>query len=362
MPTAQKEPTLSLMEALDAFIKETQSGKRLQTNGKRITTGTITQYECLRKLLYEFETQHNFPLRIRLFHRQNKRVFEAEKKYWNRFYRKFLDFLYDTKKCYDNYVGAVIRALRVFFNYLQQTKGLPIGNFHKTFYAPKEEVQIVVLSPEQLQMLIDDKAFEDSLPAELQRVKDVFVFGCTVALRFSDLMNLQPHNLEIIHDRWYLKTTSIKTQTPTRVLLPDYAKAILKKYLKPKQKHLLPLYSKTHLNAQIKALAELAGWTTPLIKTRNRRGVPQVVYKESRTHYRFCDRLTTHTMRRTAITTMLSLGMPEHLVRKVSGHAPGSKEFFRYVSLSQTYLDTETSRVFDSLASSTPKPMAANHT
>ena len=53
---------------------------------------------------------------------------------------------------------------------------------------------------------------------------------------------------------------------------------------------------------------------------------------------------------RTAITTMLMLGMPEHLVRKISGHAANSKEFFRYVLLSQSFIDDETDRMFDKLA------------
>ena len=46
-------------------------------------------------------------------------------------------------------------------------------------------------------------------------------------------------------------------------------------------------------------------------------------------------------MRRTAITTLLNLGMPEHMVRKISGHAPGSKEFFKYVQYSQNFMDSE---------------------
>jgi hypothetical protein len=54
-------------------------------------------------------------------------------------------------------------------------------------------------------------------------------------------------------------------------------------------------------------------------------------------------------MRRTAITTMLRLGMNEQAVRRISGHAPGSKEFYRYVAYSQTFLDSETDRLFDRL-------------
>ena len=54
-------------------------------------------------------------------------------------------------------------------------------------------------------------------------------------------------------------------------------------------------------------------------------------------------------MRRTAITTMLSLGVPEQVVRKISGHSPSGKEFYRYVLWAQTYQDQETEKMFEKL-------------
>jgi intergrase/recombinase len=51
-------------------------------------------------------------------------------------------------------------------------------------------------------------------------------------------------------------------------------------------------------------------------------------------------------MRRTAITTLLILGVPENIVRKVSGHAPGSKEFYKYVGLAQEYMNQEISKAY----------------
>jgi thiaminase len=41
--------------------------------------------------------------------------------------------------------------------------------------------------------------------------------------------------------------------------------------------------------------------------------------------------------------------MPEQLVRRVSGHAPNSKEFYRYVAWAQTYQDQETEKAFSQL-------------
>ena len=46
---------------------------------------------------------------------------------------------------------------------------------------------------------------------------------------------------------------------------------------------------------------------------------------------------------------MLMLGMPEHAVKKISGHAENSKAFYRYVNLVQSYLDTYIDKVYEQL-------------
>ena len=114
----------------------------------------------------------------------------------------------------------------------------------------------------------------------------------------------------------------------------------------------MPPFNKVNLNLYLKQLMEKAGFTHPIMKTRERRGKSKEIIKrgeDKQTAYRFCDLVTTHTMRRTAITTMLSLGVPEQVVRKISGHSPGSKEFFRYVSFAQSYQDQETHKMFEKL-------------
>lgn len=181
------------------------------------------------------------------------------------------------------------------------------------------------------------------------KVKDIFVVGCTVALRYSDLINLKPSNLEKENNQWYLKVQSKKTQTYTKIKLPEYVVDIFTKY--KNKKRLLPFYNLVRLNLYLKRLCEKAGWSDEKIKTRQKRGIATVVFKDKKKkiHYRFCDHITSHTMRRTAITTMLRLQMPEYLVRKISGHAPGSKEFDKYVAISQNYLDVETDKVFEKL-------------
>ena len=338
----------NLLDLFDKFIRDSVSGRRLQRNGKRLRKETIQNYRYLQRLLIDFSVRKEFPLRIRNAVKLSKKEYAMERKYWKRFYREFTGYLYRDLDCFDNYVGSNMRMIRAFFNYLAIDLGLQIGTFHKNFYIAKEEIPIVVLSPEQLNFLIFDKVFESLLPEHLRKTKDIFVFGCTVALRVSDLMQLKLYNLEIIDEHYYLKVISKKTQSQTRIRLPEHAIEIINRY-RGKQRTLLPQISLFNLNNNIRQLMETAGWTDPCIKSRSKQGKIITIPKNSSPGqaYRFCDLVSSHTMRRTAITTMLRLGMPEHLVRKISGHSAGSKEFFRYVALSQLYIDSETEIMFN---------------
>lgn len=351
MITDSKKKELSFFDLYDKFLKDSVSGKRLQPNGKKITEGTIANYTYTKKLLQKFCIEKKFELRIRSVKTLTQRQTQTEKNYWAKFYKKFTEYLYNDCGCFDNYVGANIKNIRTFFGYLNKMLLLNVGDFHLQFYVRREEIAIVTLLPEELNFLIYNKAFEESLDAKFKRVKDVFVFGCTVALRFSDLLALKKSNIRIVNNNWYLLVRSKKTSVETQICLPDYAIEILQQY-KIKGGYLLPRFNITNLNLYVKELTEKAGLTHNIGKTRGRRGNSKEISRsdtKKKETYRFCDLVTTHTMRRTAITTMLCLGMPEQVVRKISGHSPMSKEFFRYVSLAQAYQDKETAMVFDKL-------------
>lgn len=303
--------------------------------------------EYVRNNIKLFCVDKNFELRLRKVKNLTQRQLIQEQNYWKRFYRRFTDYMYKTRGFNDNYVGIHIKAIRAFFNYVKYDLLIDIGDFKHALYVCKEEIPVVVLSTEQLQFLIYNREFEDSLSDRLKRVKDIFVFGSTVALRYSDLRNLTYANILHTDDQYYLSVRSKKTKAFTRVRLPDYAVAIIKKY-KRKRAPLIPAISLFNLNKYLKQLAEKAGWTEPLAKYRECRGKQKEV-KLKGANYRFCDHITSHTMRRTAITTMLTLGVPEHIVRSISGHSPMSKEFFRYVAIAQIYKDREIDKMHEKL-------------
>jgi hypothetical protein len=78
------------------------------------------------------------------------------------------------------------------------------------------------------------------------------------------------------------------------------------------------------------------------------------------TRNNWTDKFKSYSMTRTCEeckgSSMLCLGVPEYIVRKVSGHAQGSKEFCRYVLWAQTYQDKEMENMFDKLKAKTLKP------
>jgi integrase len=328
----------SFLPLFNKFITCSSNGKRLNKNGTRIKPQTVANYGYACKLLEEFAAVKKFDLIIYEIKGNNKREHSILKTYWKKFYKQFTQFLHSDKGCFDNYTGQTIKQIRTFFNWLNADQGIATGPYHKSFYVRKEEVAIITLSVQQLQFLIYDTAFHESLSDALQRCKDFFVFGCTVGLRYSDLCKLKKQNIEQRDGVTYLKVRSQKTATDTMVKLPPHALSILEKYKKLKT-GLLPAVSLFRFNANVKKVAELAGWVQPVPKFRTVRGVD--VQQKNSKPTRFCDCVSSHTMRRTSITTMLTSGMPEHVVRKISGHTNDSKAFFRYVNLAQTLMDVE---------------------
>jgi integrase len=350
MIKATKKKEIGFFQEFERFIKESGNGRRLQPNGKRISAGTVVNYKYTLQLIRKFCEKRKFNLRIIPSRMLNNKESKVERNYWKKFYRLFNVYMYDDCGYFDNYVGQNMKNIKTFFNYLNKQRGVATGNFHAQFYVRKEEVAIFPLMPAELSYLINNLEFEESLDQKMKQVKDFFVFGCTVALRFSDLKALKKSNIRQANNQYYLVVNSIKTSVETVMRLPLYAVSIVKRYLKIK-KHLLPQFSLTYMNKHIKILLEKAGFTQDVRISRNQRGnaIELKPGRGDKKSIRFCDVASSHCMRRTAITTLLSLGVAEQIVRKISGHTANSKEFYRYVFWSQVYQDHETEKVFNEL-------------
>lgn len=345
-------PARPVLPLFRQFIAACQSGRRRTTSGKKLAPGTLNQYRCVYHLLQQFEEITATPLMLQPLKTVSPSQLQKEKRYWQQFFRQFCRFLYHNKSCFDAYCAAVCKVLRTFFRYLQGEKSLPLGPFYRLFRVPQQNQAPVVVPPELLRFLISNEAFEHSLPPHLRRTRDIFVFGCTVGLRYSDLMHLRKEHLQVVGNQLYLHLHTQKTQAEVTLPLPTYLLQVVERYRRRAGRYLLPRLSNTNFNLQVKQLLERAGWTQPLPRVRYREGLPVEIKKAGKT-LRFCDQVTAHTMRRTAITTLLMLGVPEAVVRRLSGHAPGSREFYRYVVVAQDYMNHQLLEAYEKLMQDT---------
>jgi len=185
-----------VVKLLDDFINESYSGKRLKKNGTRISKKTVRNYEYFKNVFLDFLEYSTFEFKIYIFNNLTQSQKEKAGNYHKKFYKKFTSYLYTKKKYFDNYVGFIVKLLRSFFNYLKLERNVDTGEYHRKFFVPVEDIQIVALNSDQLRYILSDEAFNDKLKENnLILVRDVFIFGCTVALRVSDLLSLTKKNL-----------------------------------------------------------------------------------------------------------------------------------------------------------------------
>lgn len=346
--SVHKKNQLPLLPLFQKFIADSSSGRRVTPSGKRICKDVIRNYKFIFTLLKQFEQLQVHPLHIQLLHKSSQRILQSEKLYWKKFFINFTQWMYQ-RKYFDLYVGSVAKTLRTFFNYLLKDQCLLIGNFHQQFKVPFQKLTPVVLEPRQLKFLITDTTFKTGLSEMLERTNDIFVFGCTVGLRYGDLMKLKKTDIQFTDAGVFVLMNTSKTAAQVKIPLPQYAVEIINKYHSKTGRYVLPRLSDVNLNLHLKELIEKAGWVYNLPKIRYQQGKPVELKNKYGNSYRFCDHITTHTMRRTAITTLLLMGVEENMVRTVSGHAAGSKEFYKYVAFIQNYFNKQVITAYDKL-------------
>jgi integrase len=164
---------------------------------------------------------------------------------------------------------------------------------------------------------------------EWKSARDIFCFMYWRGQRFSDYLNIK-HSDFSFNERgekvW--KLVAEKTQKPILVPMVDYAEKILLKY--KKAEFPIPRLTNDKMNEYLKEIGKEA---------KLDHSVKHVSYydgKKEEESFPFYDVLTSHVARKSFITNSLILGIPERVVRDISGHTD-EKSFRRYVFLADTY-------------------------
>lgn len=282
------------------FMDDSEKGKRLTKNGKRIAKTTITAY---RNCLWRFQE----------YQKDRGKKFRFEDITLN-FYDDWVSWL--TNQGYaKNTVAKHIKNLKVFMrNALRQGLHDNRAFEDKAFRKSEEITDKVYLTEEELKLLFD---LDLSQNKRLDKVRDLFLVGCYTGLRFSDYNQVTEENF--VNGGSMLKARALKTNEPVVIPLHWIVKDILAKH----QNQLPKIPSNVKMNLYLKELCQLAGIDSNVIVSMTKAGL-RVDSKQPK-----YELVTTHTARRSFITNMIKSGIPWHMVMKITHKS--EQAFLRYI-------------------------------
>ncbi len=337
-----EENTNEFLTLFDKFIKDSETGIRLTKGGKKIKPLTIKSYKQTKSILTNFADKKKLSLSWKIID--------------DKFYNRFTAYMWDDLDYYDNAVGSRIRVLKTFLNWCESEKYISSNIYNDSWITWEEQIDIVVLYPDELSLLFNADAKDD----RLNKTKDTFLSGCMTCLRVSNLLGLLPEE----YTGSQLKVITVKGDKPLYLDVNPLLKKIFDKY-EGKYNTLLPTISEQKFNDALKDLAKWFkkylddnqdkikegfvgnNWNKQFLRTRYKRGEP------IRIKIDFTEMISSHTMRRTGITNLLMMGLSEIEVKEISGHSLNSKDFPKYVKIAKQFISKKSNDAWNKIASAT---------
>ncbi|MDB4086218.1 site-specific integrase [Flavobacteriaceae bacterium] len=209
-------------------------------------------------------------------------------------YASFKSYCEEIKRHSINTFGRNVGLIKTFLNYALREKRTLNDKF-KLFKAKREITNQVVLSKSEVLKLYH---FDFTKNTKLEKVRDVFVFGCLTGMRYSDFKRVQRENIE----NGTITLREIKDKSKTlKIPLVTLSRAILEKY-----NYKLPIISDQKFRNYIKEACKIVGFTDPVVKSsRIGNNVTNEIFKKY-------ERVSTHTAR----TSLLHLVIRTTLQKK----------------------------------------------
>ena len=257
--------------------------------GNSISNSTLKRYKCNKNLLEDFES--NCKVKISLG------------KFDDKLYNKFLKYCIEEKKHSANTLHRNVGLLKTFLLWALNKKYTYNNNFI-TFKKPaKFTTDEIALNYEQVE-LIYNYDFSDN--KRLERVRDLFVFGCTTGMRFGNYSTISRSDV----DGNFIRVIDLKSKSKNLAIpLNSISKSILEKY-----DYNLPSITNQKMNDYIKEVFKKLEFTDEIKKTM-KYGDELVDQKAE-----FWTRISSHTARRSFITIMKNKRVPDKVIMSYTGH------------------------------------------
>ena len=233
----------------------------------------------------------------------------------------FIDYLegQNLRCAYIKYILTLVRSMiRKAANY-----GYAVNPTHDEIDIRSEEQFSIFLSENDITRIYYFKG----LTKKQERIKDLFVIGCTSALRYSDYSTLNKSNFQ---DGYIHKVTK-KTNKMVVVPMHGYISQIYDKYNGDLSFNL----SIQYFNRAIKKICKQIGFNDEISFSYTKGGA---LRQETRPEWEL---ISSHTARRSAVTNLYLTGrMRVRDIMSISGHSD-EKSFFRYVKVTKNEIATK---------------------
>ena len=269
----------------DEFIEE----KENDYSGNSISNSTLKRYKCNKTLLEDFESKANHKLSLGKF---NDKTFN-----------KFLKFCIEDRNHSANTVHRNVGLLKTFLLWALNKKYSYNNDFISFKKPPKFRTDEIALNYEQVEIIYNHDFTKNK---RLEKVRDLFVFGCTTGMRFGNYSAISKSDI----DGNFIRVIDLKSKSKNLAIpLNSISKSILEKY-----DYNLPSITNQKMNEYIKEVFQELKFTDEIKKTM-KYGDELVEMKSE-----FWERISSHTARRSFITIMKNKRVPDKVIMSYTGH------------------------------------------
>lgn len=338
----EKEQRTTLMEWIETYISQCESGERLkQKSAKMISEGSIKSLKgTLSQLKHYQEARH----KIIDFDDITLNFYDD----WRKFFLEKKDKKGNPRPYSLNTIGRHIKNLKTFLFAAEDMKLTTTTDFKSArFSADSVDVENVYLTEERLQEMyqtdftdpetikhlmelapnsMEREYLKEQLvrrtPELLNEAKDIFVVGCLTGQRVSDYKRINSSMIRTLSDgNDYIYLQQEKTSKWIYIPLDLRVRAILSHYHGK-----LPHIYDQDLNERIKLVGRFLGW-------RENAGIKELHGSmEIPTNKAFYECIKTHTARRTFATNAHKHNIPFSAIMTITGHS-SEKQLRKYLKL-----------------------------
>ncbi|SUX43988.1 MULTISPECIES: tyrosine-type recombinase/integrase [Chryseobacterium] len=269
----------------DEFIQE----KENDYTGNSISKSTKDRYDYNKKLLQDFQDKLKIKLTLGNFDEKT--------------YNKFLKYCIEEKDHSANTVHRNVGLLKTFLYWALNKKYTYNNSFINFKKPPKFRTDEVALNYQQVETIYQ---YDFSKNKRLERVRDLFIFGCVTGMRFGNYNSISKQDIQ----GDFIRVIDLKSKTKNLAIpLNIISRAILEKY-----EFELPNISNQKMNEFIKEVFKEMKFTEDIKKTM-KYGDELVDVKSE-----FWERISSHTARRSFITIMKNNKVPDKVIMSYTGH------------------------------------------